>query len=124
MKILFLNIWAEIPLGTRHLNHREHEIWHVCDPKNGVRYIRHYVAENEVRGITIPQSEDPRELLMLLQSVYAEFPFERVVALRRKLAGPDHPSLATAINNLASLKVTLQQPEQAEPLAALRETPY
>lgn len=81
MKILFLNIWADLPFGTRHLNHREHEIWHVCDPKNGLRYVRMCLADDEVSGITVPSSEDPRELLMLLQSVYAQFPFERVVAL-------------------------------------------
>lgn len=79
MKILLLNIWQDFPFSRSILNHEEHEIWHVCDP-NGLRYIRNYLSEGEVKGITLPTSDDPRELLEALQAVYVDFPFERVVA--------------------------------------------
>ncbi|MBN8211836.1 MAG: ATP-grasp domain-containing protein [Xanthomonadales bacterium] len=87
MKILLLNIWQDFPFNRNLLNDEEHEIWHVCDP-NGLRYVRNYVSEDEVSGITLPTGEDPRELLMALQSVYREFPFERVVALDERTVLP------------------------------------
>lgn len=80
MKILFLNLWAEIPFYRTYIGNGEHEIWHVCDP-NGQRFLRTYLAEDEISGLTLPTAPDPNEMLQLLQTVYRQFPFERVVAI-------------------------------------------
>lgn len=80
MKVLLLNIWAEWPGNRPYLNHDEHEIWHVCNP-NGTRYLRNFLADDEIEGLSLPNSDDPRELLETLKTVYRSFPFERVVAV-------------------------------------------
>jgi hypothetical protein len=87
VKILLLNIWQDFPFNRDLLNHEQNEIWHVCDP-NGLRFVRNYLSEDEVRGITLPTGDDPREMLMSLQTVYREFPFERVVAFDERTVLP------------------------------------
>ncbi len=80
MKILLLNIWAEFPSYRTYLGTGEHEIWHVCNP-SGHRFLRTHLAEDEIKGLTLPSSESPLEMMQLLQGVYQEFQFERVVAV-------------------------------------------
>lgn len=87
MKILFLCVWAEWPSNRLYLDNEEHEIWYVCDP-NGMRYVKNHLAADEIAGLTLPTSEDPRELLQLLQGVYQQFPFERVVAVDERTVLP------------------------------------
>lgn len=80
MKILFLNVWDQWPSNRPYLNHKEHEIWYVCDP-DGHRYVKNYLADDEIAGLTLPSSDDPHALLGLIQDVYQKFPFERVVGV-------------------------------------------
>lgn len=87
MKILFLCVWAEWPSNRLYLNNEEHEIWYVCDP-NGLRYVKNHLAADEIAGLTLPTSEDPRELMQLLQGVYRQFPFERVVGVDERTVLP------------------------------------
>ena len=87
MKILFLNIWADWPSNRLYLNNEEHEIWYVCNP-SGLKYVKNYLAADEIAGLTLPTSEDPRELMQLLQGVYQQFPFERVVAVDERTVLP------------------------------------
>lgn len=87
MKILFLCIWADWPSNRLYLNNEEHEIWYVCNP-SGLKYVRNYLAPDEIAGLTLPTSEDPRELMQLLQGVYQQFPFERVVAVDERSVLP------------------------------------
>ncbi|WP_257386468.1 ATP-grasp domain-containing protein [Tahibacter caeni] len=87
MKILFLCIWAEWPSNRPYLDTEEHEIWYVCDP-NGLRYVKNYLAPDEIAGLTLPTSDDPRELMRMLQDVHRQFPFERVVAVDERTVLP------------------------------------
>lgn len=80
MKILFLNVWSEWPAHRPYLRSPEHEVWYVCDPV-GHRYVKNYLADDEIAGLTLPTSKDPMELLQLITEVYQKFPFERVVGI-------------------------------------------
>jgi tetratricopeptide (TPR) repeat protein len=52
------------------------------------------------------------------QGKYAEAEplYERVLAINEKILGPEHPSVAMAINNLGSLYFSQAKYEKAEPL--------
>jgi len=80
VKILFLSIWSEMPFYRTYFGGDDQEVWHVCDP-NGHRFLRTFLAEDEIHGLTLPTSNSPQEMMMLLQDVYRDFPFERVVAI-------------------------------------------
>src|SRR5262249_31286812 len=48
----------------------------------------------------------------------AESLYQRSLAIREKAFGPDHPFVATALNNIATLYTTLGRHAEAEPILA------
>ena len=114
-------VWSDRVIRT--LNHAlpwpEYQNWPRWEP-----FLPHAIAARQAIGDHRLESEVAADLLLKTanylygraQYEQAEPLYQRALAIREKALGPDHPSTAQSLNNLAALYASQGRYEDAEPL--------
>ena len=89
-------------------------------PAYSVRYTRPSPGSRRSHGTSRRRPPRPSACCLLYKSQgryeAAEPLYQRALAIREKVLGPDHPSVATSLDNLALLYKSQGRYETAEPL--------